>query len=163
MDQKETNLRFHELFEISLILKGSFAILETLSGFLLYFISEAFISRIIIGLTQEDLSQDPHDFIANHIVHFGQSFSGGAQHFAGIYLISHGLVKLVLIIGLMRKYMWFYPISITVFGCFIIYQLYRYTFTGSVWLLVLTVFDLVVMYLIWREYQTLRHHESVTM
>ncbi|MDB5188097.1 MAG: hypothetical protein JWO50_617 [Candidatus Kaiserbacteria bacterium] len=150
------NRQLHELFEISLILKGAFAFLETVSGIFIYMISGAFLSRMIIALTQDDLSQDSNDFIAQHLVQFGHSISIGSKHFVGIYLMTHGIIKLLIIIGLMRKYLWCYPLALVTFGLFIVYQLYRYTFTHSIWLLVLTVFDLIIMYLIWREYSQLR-------
>jgi uncharacterized membrane protein len=43
-------------------------------------------------------------------------------------------------------------------GLFIAYQVYRYTYTHSVGLVLLTVFDLFVMVLIWHEYRLVRHH-----
>jgi len=34
--------------------------------------------------------------------------------------------------------------------------MYRFLFTHSLWLIALTVFDLIVAFLIWREYQKIR-------
>jgi len=34
--------------------------------------------------------------------------------------------------------------------------MYRFLFTHSPWLIALTVFDLIVAFLIWREYQKIR-------
>jgi uncharacterized membrane protein len=158
MTQEVENRQLHELFEISLILKGTFAFLETISGIFIYTISAKFVSRVIISLTQDDLSSNPKDFIATHLVQFGHSISIGSKHFLGIYLMTHGIIKLLIIIGLMRKYMWCYPLALVTFGLFIMYQLYRYTFTHSVWLLFLTAFDLIIMYLICTEYYQLRKH-----
>ncbi|ESX08039.1 hypothetical protein X766_34440 [Mesorhizobium sp. LSJC255A00] len=39
-----------------------------------------------------------------------------------------------------------------------IYQVYRYSYTYSPGLLVLTVFDAVVMVLIWHEWGVMRRH-----
>jgi uncharacterized membrane protein len=49
-----------------------------------------------------------------------------------------------------------YPVSSAIFACFIGYQLYRYTFTGSLGLLALTTLDFVVIALIYLEYRALR-------
>jgi uncharacterized membrane protein len=44
-------------------------------------------------------------------------------------------------------------VSLVVFAAFIVYQLYRFTFTHSAFLIVLTVFDLIVMALVWHEWR----------
>ena len=41
---------------------------------------------------------------------------------------------------------------------FIVYQLYRYVDTHAFDLVVLTVFDLIVIGLIWHEYRLMRRH-----
>ena len=43
-----------------------------------------------------------------------------------------------------------------VFGLFIIYQLYRYQFTHSLWLLLITLVDALVIALTWHEWKYLR-------
>jgi uncharacterized membrane protein len=53
--------------------------------------------------------------------------------------------------------LWAYPLSLGFLGAFIIYQGYRYTHTHAVSLILLTVFDLIVAYLIWHEYQLRKH------
>jgi uncharacterized membrane protein len=70
--------------------------------------------------------------------------------------LSHGVVKLWLIIGLLRQKLWYYPLAAAVFGLFIVYQLYRYSFTNSLWLLVLSAVDVAVIALTWHEYRYLR-------
>jgi uncharacterized membrane protein len=45
-------------------------------------------------------------------------------------------------------------------GAFIIYQVYRYSYTHSFGLLVLTVFDAVVMVLIWQKWDAVGRHRS---
>ena len=43
-------------------------------------------------------------------------------------------------------------------GLFVLYQLYRYSYTQSFGLIVLTVFDIFVIILIWHEWRILRRH-----
>jgi uncharacterized membrane protein len=54
---------------------------------------------------------------------------------------------------LIRNKLWAYPASLLVLGLFSAYQLYRFSYTHSVGLIVLTVFDVIVMELIWHEYR----------
>jgi uncharacterized membrane protein len=48
--------------------------------------------------------------------------------------------------------LWAYPLTIFVFAAFCVYQIHRYTHTHSVTLILLTLFDLALIYLTWREY-----------
>jgi uncharacterized membrane protein len=90
-----------------------------------------------------------------------QDFSVESKHFYAFYLLSHGLVKLLLVIGLLRGKFWSYPASLIVLGLFIVYQLYRFSFTHGIGLLLLTLFDVLVMVLIWHEYRLVRRHPPV--
>jgi uncharacterized membrane protein len=149
----------HRVFEISLILKGIFAGIESIAGIAAYFVSQQFLLTLVTVVTADEMADDPRNFISNYLLHTAQSFSVGAQHFTAFYLFSHGAVKLFVIIGLLRQKLWYYPMAIIVFVSFIAYQLYRYTFTHSGLLLLLTVVDLVVIWLTWHEYKYLRTHK----
>ena len=106
----------------------------------------------------QSLIEDPHDFIANHLLKFAEGFSVEKHDFYAFYLLSHGLVKLVVVAGLLREKLWAYPASFAVFGAFIAYQLYRYSHTHEAVLIALTVFDLFVIALAVHEYRLLRKH-----
>ena len=147
-------------FYVSLILKAIDSLLEVAGGLLLLFISPDSVKRWAHDLTQHELSQDPHDFIATHILKAGQDFAHGGRWFAAAYLLSHGLVKLVMIGALFRQKKWAYPALIVVLGLFVVYQVYRMAFVKfSVGLLLLTLFDIFIIWLTWREYQNHRKHE----
>ncbi|MFD2029898.1 DUF2127 domain-containing protein [Ancylobacter dichloromethanicus] len=74
-------------------------------------------------------------------------------------MLSHGAVKkFFLVVGLLRGKLWSYPASLIVLGLFIVYQLYRFSYTHGVGLIILTVFDVFVMGLIWHEYSLVRRH-----
>ena len=140
------------------MLKGVFALFEIVGGVLAYFVPKQFVLNIVRVMTQQELAEDLRDLIANYLLHAGQHLSVGARHFAAIYLVSHGAVKLWLIVGLLRERLWYYPTAMIIFGMFIGYQLYRFSFTHSAFLLFLTVVDLVVIVLTWHEYGYLRRH-----
>lgn len=146
----------HIAFQISLLLKGLFALSEILAGIGTYFVTRRLLVEIIGAVTRAELSEDPRDLVANYLLHWAHNLSIGTQHFAGVYLLSHGIVKLWLIVGLLRQRLWYYPTAILVFTAFIAYQLYRFTFTHSVWLLLLTAVDALVIALSWHEYRFLK-------
>lgn len=145
--------RIHQIFEVSLLLKGAHALIECVSGLALAFVSTDTIISWVKLLSQEELIEDPQDFIASHLMTMAAGFSVSTQHFYAFYLLSHGLVKVALVIGLLRNKLWAYPASLVVLSLFIVYQVYRYSYTHSMGLIVLTVFDVIVIVLIWHEYR----------
>jgi uncharacterized membrane protein len=142
-----------DTFKISMILKGLDGVLEAVGGILLLTIAPARINRLIIHLTQHELSR--HDFIARHLIHVGANLHK-TQLFGALYLLSHGVAKIVLVAGLLRRQAWAYPATFIFLGAFIIYQLYRMFYGLTVGLVLLTAFDLFILWLVWREYQVHR-------
>jgi uncharacterized membrane protein len=144
------------LFRTSVLLKGLNGALEIVGGVALFAVSPAFILRTVALLTQDELAEDPRDFVANYFLHAASHLSLSGQHFAAIYLFSHGVIKIGLVWSLLEHKLWAYPLSIIVFGGFIVYQLYRFTFTHGLGLIALSLFDLVVIWLIYLEYRALK-------
>ncbi len=144
-------------FKIGLVLKGLDGILEVAGGILLLFVSPHAIEHIVRVLTAHELSEDPHDLIARHLLHSTSHLSTGITLFGAIYLLSHGIAKIVLVALVLRDKLWAYPWLIALLLAFIAYQIYRITAVNfSVWLTALTVFDAALAWLTWREYQSRR-------
>src|SRR5205085_2083465 len=131
----------HRIFVVSVAAKGAHALVEIAGGVALYLLGSDLIARWI----------RPHEWLANH-------FDPGAQGFYAFYLLSHGLVKSVVVFGLLKEKLWAYPASWAVFGAFIAYQLYRYSYTHELALIALSIFDLFVIALAVHEWRLLRKH-----
>lgn len=150
-------------FRIGLLLKAADGVLEVVGGLTLLFVSPAQIQHIVRTLTAHELSQDPHDFIARHLVHTASHLTTATTLFGAVYLLSHGLSKLVLVVLVLQGHLWAYPWLIALLLAFIAYQLYRLSEHLSVGLIALTVFDTALVWLTWREYRarrTARHHPT---
>ena len=150
--------RIHQIFVVSVLFKGAHAVIETVSGLLLYFVSTHTIVHSLNRWSYGELAEDHNDWIANHLLQFARTFSVAEHHFYAFYLLSHGIIKGILVIGLLREKLWAYPASFAVFGAFIAYQLYRYSYTHDITLILLSIFDLFVIYLAVHEYRLLRKH-----
>ncbi|HEY5108376.1 MAG TPA: DUF2127 domain-containing protein [Acidimicrobiales bacterium] len=148
-------------FTITMILKGLDGLLELVGGVLLLAISPSTINRFAERLTQHELSQDRHDFIARHLLHVTGNLHN-TQLFGALYLLTHGLVKIVIVMGLLRREHWAYPVAFVFLGGFVVYQIYRMTYDPTVGLALLTVFDLFIIWLTWREYRRMRTNEHET-
>jgi len=146
----------HKLFNFSILLKGLDGILEILGGLVLFFVSSDNLIGVIKLLFHTELIEDSKDVVINYLISLFQNLSLNAQLFASIYLLIHGLIKIWLISSLLKKRVWAYPVSQIVLGIFVIYQIYRYTYTHSLFLVLLTLFDVLVISLIgfeWREFK----------
>lgn len=147
--------RLHLVFEWTLWLKAVFALSEIVAGVAAYVVPQSFLLHFVLWVTKDEFAEDPHDLVANLLLHAVQHMSVSTQKFAAVYLLGHGVIKLWLIVGLLRERLWYFPVSIAVFALFIAYQLYRYTFTHSIWLLLITVLDVAVIAITWQEYRYL--------
>ncbi len=147
--------RLDQAFLAGIVLKGLDGLLEVVGGLVLLVVSPALINQLAQAVTQHELSEDPHDFIATHLLHAAGTLSGSSVRFGAIYLLSHGLVKIVLVAALLRNQVWAYPWMIAFLLLFAAYQVYRIALRFSIGLFLLTLFDLAVAWLTYREY--LRH------
>lgn len=141
-----------QAFLVGIVLKGLDGVLEVVGGVLLLVITPTTIDRVTRWLTQHELSEDPHDFIATHVLHAAGKLTTGSLRFGAVYLLLHGAVKIVLVTALLQNKLWAYPWTIAFLLAFIGYQAYRLTFGLSIALLGLTIFDAIVVWLVWREY-----------
>ncbi len=149
-------------FRVSLILKGADAALETAGGVLFLLVSPSALGRIVVALTQHELSEDPGDPVVGLLRHAAEHF-GGARLFGAVYLLSHGVSKIVLIAEIFRGRLWAYPAMLVLLAAFIGYQSYRLTRVFTVGMLALTLFDVIVVWLTWREFGRQRARLSARM
>jgi len=137
-------------------MKGIDGALEAIAGFALFFTTTAMLRSLIDWLTQGELQEDPTDFVATHLVAFFHHLSISTKHFASVYLLTYGLVKIGLVVALLREKLWAYPAALIILGLFLCYQVYRLSHTHSLGLGIFSAIDLVILALIWREYKSLR-------
>lgn len=157
LSEKESAIR--KVFRITIIFKWISAILQIIGGISLLLLSRNIIARIIVLLTQEELTEDSKDYIATHILQFGTNLSLSIKLIIAIYLLSHGIIKLYLLYGLWKDKIKVYPLSAVVFSLFLAYQLYRYQFSHSIWLLILSLIDIIYICLILHEYKLLKSEQ----
>jgi uncharacterized membrane protein len=148
--------RIHQIFAVSVSLKGLHALFEIGLGIALYLTSTAKIVTSISDWSNHQIALERHDWIATHLLRFAESFSVAKHDFYAFYLLSHGIVKGVVVVGLLKEKLWAYPASFVVFGAFIAYQLYRYSWSHDFSLILLSIFDLFVIALAGHEDRLLR-------
>jgi uncharacterized membrane protein len=143
---------FDRVFRISVALKGADGFMEVIGGLTLLFVSPASIDHLARWAVAHELAGDPHDFLARHLLHSASQLSRGTTLYGAVYLLSHGLSKVVLVVLVLRNKLWAYPWMIALLVAFIVYQLYRLSYRVSAGLILLTLFDAFVVWLTWREF-----------
>jgi uncharacterized membrane protein len=155
---REANIR--RIFRLSLFLKAAHSVLELVGGLALYVTTNAEILWLARLITRNELSEDPNDLVANFVLGSAQSLSFDQKSAASIFLLSHGAIKLFLVVMVLRERWWAYPAFMIALALLIAYQSYQLSLGFSIWLLVLTIFDIAVLWLTWHEYRLHRSAPS---
>jgi uncharacterized membrane protein len=140
-------------FRTGITIKGIDGILEAIGGVLLWFIKPDELGSTLQEIFEHELLRDPHDFLARHLLHTSEKLAQSDPLFASIFLLSHGLVKVLLAVLLWMNKLWAYPLAIVVFTAFTIFGMYRYMHTHATLLVVISVFDMIIVVLAWEEYR----------
>jgi len=146
----------HRLFEAGVALKGFHALLELITGAATLAVGPVAVSDFFFALAQREWLGGGRVSVVNFLVRLADQSLRGGQEFVGIYLLVLGAINLVLVIGLFAKAQWAYPAALTAIALLMGYQLYRYTHTHVFILVLLTLYDAVVWWLVHLEYRVVR-------
>lgn len=149
------------LFMIGVAAKGIDGVLELLGAIVLFLVPAAQIPELAHALLLHEIKEDPQDLLVGIVMRSLTDLSADTRLFGVLFLLEHGAVKVGLVVALLRRYLWAYPVAIAAFMAFVAYQLNRYASTHSPWLIVLSVTDVVVIALTWLEYRRLQRNERI--
>ena len=143
----------HRIFEAGVFIKLFHAGIELVASVFIFFKAMSF-QAFLMDVSSAELREDPNDFLANFIFQKSTHISHASRDVAAFYLFAAALLNIILAIGLLRHKKAMFPISVALLGLFAAFQMYFFFRTFSPWLLVLSAYDLVFIYLVYREYQT---------
>ena len=113
MDRRNVqNVLLHELFEIVILLKGAFGVIEIFVGFFILLVNRAAVSDVLLYLVHGELLEDPTSLFAGYIANLSQNLSANTELFIGGYFLIYGLIKIFLVVGLLRGKIWSYRAAI---------------------------------------------------
>ena len=145
-------------YEIGIVLKGIDGILELLGAALLIFIPAHDFASFARWVTDVEAGSSRHGFISSHILQLGHDLAQGHNLFAILFLLTHGIVKVVLVACLLRQKLWAYPFGLAALTLFLAYQLYEMIMRPTFGMGFLTVLDAIIIWLVWREWQQVKSH-----
>ena len=146
------NKSVSRLFKYSLFVKAFDGIVEIITGVGLLIIRPQTINAFVSSLARGELIEEPGNKIATYLLTHGQVSIQGVI-FVSVLLLVRGLVKIIVITGLLQRKIWVYPMAIIVFTALTIYQTYVYFLNPSIFLLLLSILDVIVIALTTREYK----------
>lgn len=141
------------LFDLALILKVVNGSLEMLAALLVLYVPPAFVVRLAEFATGGELAQDSDDLIAMTIQNAAQSFAVHSHYLLALYLALHGVIKVLLVIGIFAKKRIAYPLFMLALAVFGAYEAYRGFVLHELLLQALAVFDLALLVLTSYEYR----------
>ena len=140
-------------FDLALLLKAINGALEILGAVLILLVPPAFILKIVEFTTGGEITQDPGDVIANTILSAAQAFTVHTHYLLALYLVLHGAIKVVLVMGIFAGKRIAYPLFMAALALFGAYEAYRGFVLGDLFLQALAVFDFSVLILTSYEYR----------
>jgi uncharacterized membrane protein len=144
---------FLGLFKIAVWLKGLNGLAELVAGTVLVVLGPQVLEQFVLTVSARELSEDPDDLFATLARRLVTGLGHDGEVFAAIYLLLHGIIKLVLAICLLRSKTWAFPAASAFFAIFIAYMSYRLALHWSWLLLVLVLIDLATLVLVLREWR----------
>jgi len=150
--------KFERIYKIGVAIKGFDGIVEFIVGVLLVTAPGLLhlILRAGIGEAAEHTSRTA-SFIAQYIARVDGSLAKSSTVFLAIFLISHGLVKIVLAYCLLKEILWIYPYALIVLVGFLVYQVYLTILSPTIGTVLFCLLDLIIIALVWDEWRRLKH------
>jgi len=147
-------------FYIGLIIKGFDALAELVGGCLLLSVNHDWVLQVIRLIAAPELGEDPTDIIMNYIIKFGDTFSLTSQHAVAVYLLIHGVMKIIIIGLLWTKQLRAYIPAAFAFVVFIVYETYSWIQTPSIILALFISIDIVMTFIIILEYRRIKEERQ---
>jgi len=150
--------KFERVYKIGMAIKGFDGIVEFIVGVLLVAAPGVlhFLLGALIGEATEHTSRTAH-FIAQYIARIDVDLAKSSTVFLAVFLISHGLVKIILVYCLLKEILWVYPYALAVLIGFLVYQVFLTVLHPTIGTVILCILDIIIVALVWDEWRRLKH------
>jgi uncharacterized membrane protein len=144
----------HLAYLVTITVKGLDGALETVAGLTIWITGPQRIYAFVLHFTAPELYEEPgnHAF-ARLLQHGAFTLSESPVTFIIIYLLVHGVLKLVLATVLLRGGgRWVFPVATAILAGFIAFMSYHLAEHWSNWVLSFALFDLFTLALVLNEW-----------
>lgn len=140
------------LFKAGVLIKLGIAIAEIIVGLAFCFLSYEAMGALLTSVIHVVI-KDPNSPVWTLVNSGFRDLVVYSTSFWALIFLSHGVTKILLTQGLLRNKAWAYISSLLVFSYFIVNQIYQAIKNPSIALELITVFDGIVVFLIFYEYR----------
>jgi uncharacterized membrane protein len=141
------------VFLVGVLVKGLDGLAELAGGAALLMVSPLRLAHVARTVTAGELARDPHDVVANLVLHTATHLGAQDARFLALYLLLHGVVKVAIVGALVLGSRRVYPWAIGALTAFLVYQVYVLATAPTMGIAVLAVLDAVIVALTWREWR----------
>ena len=145
----------HRAFWISLFIKGLDGALQLLGGLAVIFLEPGTLGNAYRWLTRFLFGKhDGNNPEADFIRVTAHSFHISVAVLVAIYLLVNGIIKVLLVYGLLKEKLWVFPAACAGFGIMFSLELYRLSvhfYWGIFILMCISVFVITMVILEWRK------------
>lgn len=148
---------FNTIYDVGIIIKGLDGLAELVAGVALL-ISPRLVHVVLAGIAGNTMNgHHSHTvrLVGEYVGRLDAQLAASGLAFLIIFLISHGIVKIVLVGCLLKKIVKVYPYALAVLGAFLMYQVYVFIREPSIGMALFSILDAVIIGLVWREYKML--------
>ena len=156
MDRFHPKTLLDKTYEIGLLLKGINGTLEIIGGVLILVLSDNAVNNIVHSLTGKNIHEHSTNLFAQQIIHIGDDLVNGHNWFAVTFLLTHGIVKVTLVVCLLLNKIWAFPWAIGALSLFLVVQIYQLVTKPSFFMVALTVIDVFIIWLVNREWSVVK-------
>ena len=144
------------LFTIGMRWRIGYGCLRILFGLALLKLVNTPLLEVITNLMRHELVEDPKDVLYTFISSILTNHPLYVTYFLALYFIFWGVIDVVLSYNLIKHRLWAFPASFILIGLFVMYEATRFSYTYSFILLGVIFIDIIILWLIWREYRKLK-------
>lgn len=151
------NSWYERIYKVGVAIKGFDGLVELVVGILLL-VAPQVLRAALQAVSGEALEHHGRfmAYVAENVAHIDADLSRSGLLFVAIFLISHGVVKLVLVYALLKEIVWAYPYALAVLTGFFVYQVYVFAVHPTVSMAIFSLLDAVIIWLVWGEWQKLK-------
>lgn len=152
-EQSERESELLWIFDLALWLKIVNGSLEVISALFILIVPPSIVLRLTEFSTGGDVTGGDGDYVGSSLLTIAKTSSVQVHHLFALYLILHGGVKILLVLGIFAKKRLAYPLFMLALTLFGIYEAYRGVRYHDTLISILALLDLVLAALTLHEYR----------
>lgn len=157
---RDEKLAISWLFRASMWWRILYGVLRLILGATLLKMIGSQFSDLVYSLMSHELTGRAGDAVLEQLYRLFATHQFTITYFVAAYFIFWGTIDIVLSLCLLRHKLWAFPFALWLIALFIAYSIFRYFHTHSFTLLGIIVIDIVIMYIIHREYKVLKNETA---